>query len=206
MKDTLKQATERIFENIELDDDKLDSLMDLEQGEAEIASTGMFFWSRQLTAVCFVLVCVSLFTINQYKNYQKDNIVELIVAEVVQNHSHLKPLEVNAQAFETVANYFESLSFLPYASDKIGVTKLLNKSLLGGRYCSIQGSSAAQLRMQLSNGGVATLFQTNTSDLFSSIPSLNDDNSIVMFKSGYQVSIWQEKGLLMVLVKPATSI
>lgn len=206
MKDTLKQATERIFENIELDDDKLDSLMDLEQGEAEKASTGMFFWTRQLTAVCFVIVCVSLFAINQYKNYQKDNIVELIVAEVVQNHSHLKPLEVNAQAFETVANYFESLSFLPYASDKIGVTKLLNKSLLGGRYCSIQGSSAAQLRMQLSNGGVATLFQTNTSDLFSSIPSLNDNNSIVMFKSGYQVSIWQEKGLLMVLVKPATSI
>lgn len=206
MTDSLKQSTERIFKDIELDNDKLNALMDLEKGEAsDKASTGWSIKPRQLAAALFVVVSVSMFAINQYKHYQKDNIVELIVAEVVKNHSHLKPLEVNAQSFETVASYFDGLNFLPYVSQKMGVTQLIRQGLLGGRYCSIQGGTAAQLRMQLSNGAVATLFQTSTSELFSSIPGLNESNSVVVYQSGYQVSMWQEKGLLMVLVEPAAS-
>lgn len=206
MTDSLKQSTERIFKDIELDNDKLNALMDLEKGQAsDKASTGWSIKPRKLAAALFVVVSVSMFAINQYKHYQKDNIVELIVAEVVKNHSHLKPLEVNAQSFETVASYFDGLNFLPYVSQKMGVTQLIRQGLLGGRYCSIQGGTAAQLRMQLSNGAVATLFQTSTSELFSSIPGLNGSNSVVVYQSGYQVSMWQEKGLLMVLVAPAAS-
>ncbi len=98
------------------------------------------------------------------------------------------------------------LSFSPYLSKLERVGTVLKTSLIGGRYCSIQGNTAAQLRMQSSEGAYSTLFQTNATDLFSDIPVMTDQNSIIEYKDGFEVQIWREKGLLMVYVQPASSL
>ena len=68
-----------------------------------------------------------------------------IADEVAGQHLHLKPLEVEAGDLDQVRRYLNQLDFRPLASDAPALADL---SLQGGRYCSIQGAPAAQLRLR----------------------------------------------------------
>jgi len=76
--------------------------------------------------------------------------------------------------------------------------------LQGGRYCSIKGVTAAQLRFASeSDGKVSTLYQVPYEKaLFGSVPAIeSDDSPMVLASKGLNVQLWVEKGLLMVLVE-----
>ncbi|MFT6153398.1 MAG: hypothetical protein ACJAYK_001569 [Crocinitomicaceae bacterium] len=204
MTDSLKNVAENLFNEFELDDKKIKALLALENASSKKRS-----YIRLLSKVASlfaVAVFITLFAINQNSYYKKENMVNLIVAEVVNNHRYLKPLEVTSSQLVSVSKYFNQLSFSPYASNNDSVVSALSNTLIGGRYCSIQGTTAAQLRMESSEGSISTLFQVGMSDSFLNIPSFEKgEASIVKHKDGYEVQIWQEKGLLMVWVKPASS-
>ena len=76
--------------------------------------------------------------------------------------------------------------------------------MLGGRYCSIQSEIAAQLRYQDKAGSTHTLYQVGYDpEIFDGIlnPQKNLQPNIYDI-DGFRVSIWVEKGLLMVNVSP----
>ncbi len=126
-----------------------------------------------------------------------------IALEVVENHLKLKPLDVHTDTIAGIQSYFTQLDFSPVASAALpdqlapGAPRLL-----GGRYCSIKGDTAAQLRFQ--NGAqTVTLYQVGyRASSFGAVPELGDATAPkVLFVKGLQVSIWVEKDLLMVLVQ-----
>lgn len=207
MTDSLKDAATDLFNQFELEDNSIEKLMALEaiSGSPQTKPVIMI-WASRMAAILVIAVMATVFGVDQFNDYKKQNIIRLIVAEVVKNHSNLKPLEVTSDKLVSVSSYFDGLSFSPYSSKFESVASVLNTSLIGGRYCSIQGNTAAQLRMQSSEGVFSTLFQTNETNLFSDIPAMTDQNTIKEFKDGFEVQIWREKGLLMVYVKPASSI
>ncbi|MFT7110287.1 MAG: hypothetical protein ACI843_001955 [Psychrobacter glaciei] len=204
MTDSLKDVAKNLFNEFELDDKKINELLALEN----TISKNRFSVSiiTRVVALFAVVVFITIFSVNQNSLYKKENMVNLIVAEVVNNHRYLKPLEVTSNQLNDVSKYFNQLSFSPYASKYENVVSVLKNSLIGGRYCSIQGNTAAQLRMQSSEGSISTLFQAGMSDSFAKIPNIDKgEASVIQYKDGYEVQIWQEKGLLMVWVKPASS-
>ncbi|MFT4799487.1 MAG: hypothetical protein ACI9B8_002041 [Sulfitobacter sp.] len=66
---------------------------------------------------------------------------QLIAAEVAKNHINMKPLEVQTGKLNELKDYFTELDFSPVQSSHFSAGQLI-----GARYCSVQGVTAAQLR------------------------------------------------------------
>jgi hypothetical protein len=126
------------------------------------------------------------------------SLIQRMANEVAMKHIKMKPLDVETSEIIDVRNYFSQLSFSPYT------TKVLANNtqivLVGGRYCLIQGVKAVQLRYKKMNGGYVALFETvyNVA-LFDELPNIdNREAPVVIYIKGIKVSMWVEKGLVMV--------
>ncbi|MCL1050337.1 hypothetical protein L2755_11960 [Shewanella abyssi] len=119
-----------------------------------------------------------------------------IANEVALNHVKMKPLEVQTQQLSELRAYFTQLDFTPVNSS------FLNNSaskMLGGRYCSIQGLTAAQIRFSDNDKQLVTLYEVQYDpSLYGVLPILErGEQPTELVVRGVAVSIWVEKGLLM---------
>ena len=125
------------------------------------------------------------------------NLPLAIANEVAMNHIKMKPLEVRSQNLNALRGYFTELDFSVTSSKEFGLPQ---SGLLGGRYCSIQGVSAAQIRyLDSSRNGKVTLYQVGYDKaLYGELPNVEKgDKPKVMLVKGIKVRLWVEKGLLM---------
>jgi len=128
-----------------------------------------------------------------------------IGSEVAKNHIKLKPLEIQTASIQAIREYFTELDFSPIESSLLQAS---GKTLLGARYCSIQGVTAAQLRLKdTKTGQVQSLYQTiYKPEVFTGLPELEEGKQpITVYDKGLEVDIWVEKGLLFALTKQATN-
>lgn len=127
---------------------------------------------------------------------EKESMVQLIANEVVKNHLNLKPLEVHTNNIDGLIHYFTQLDFLLRPSREVSEFK---STLIGGRYCSLQGITAAQLRLKTPTSRKAnTLYQTEyRKDVFGSLPDLDQNQKpLLAWAKGIKVRVWVEKGIL----------
>lgn len=137
-------------------------------------------------------------------NMQPDNFSEQIAYEVVKNHLKLKPLDIKTQSMTDIQSFFTQLDFSPSRSSVLNNTlKLGEQFMLGGRYCSIKGVTAAQLRYQRDD--ISTFYQVPFDrNLHGDIPDpANKEAPLSLMIKGLNVTLWREKGLLMVLINEA---
>ena len=113
-----------------------------------------------------------------------------IIEETVHNHVAHMPLEVRGRQVKDLAPYFTGLGFEPQADEP----QMAQAELLGGRYCSIQGKRAAQLRYAASKNSYETVFQVPM------ISNLKADLPLHTHRDGYAVTMWRDQGLLKVHV------
>lgn len=182
-----------------LSDVQLDALMNLQNASSDappINRTVQYRWVASFAAVVMIMLT------SLYFNLSPDlSMDERIGNEVAKNHIKLKPLEVESSSIDVLRSYFTELDFTPIESSLI---KPLDKTLLGGRYCSIQGVTAAQLRLKDNKTGkVQSLYQTiYTPDVFKNLPRLEEGQApITIYSGGLEVDIWVEKGLLFALTR-----
>jgi len=127
---------------------------------------------------------------------EKQSMVQLIANEVVKNHLNLKPLEVHTNDIDSLIHYFTQLDFLLRPSREVNDFK---DRLMGGRYCSLQGITAAQLRLKTQTSSKAnTLYQTEyRKAVFGPLPDIDrNQKPLVAWAKGIKVRIWVEKGVL----------
>lgn len=191
IKTPLNQAVPEYLNNFELNEDQLNKLHALETNSFS-PKTSVFKYAAMI-AVCIVTL---YFSVGQYQNKMA---IYAIVEEVSQNHLKFKPLEVSDKNLLKVSQYFEKLDFNPIQSVLV---EGLNTQLLGGRYCSIQGNIAAQLRLQEQGGSLTTLFETKfNEDDFLFLPNIDKgEQPIRQFIDGQTVTLWIERGVVMALV------
>ncbi|MCG9731450.1 hypothetical protein L1D44_16775 [Shewanella sp. Isolate13] len=117
-----------------------------------------------------------------------------IANEVAKNHIKMKPLEVQTAQLSQLRAYFTELDFTLVSSSRIDDAK----QMIGGRYCSIQGLTAAQIRFVDPPQSV-TLYEVQYDKrLYGEIPIIESGEApIELVVRGVAVSIWVEKGLLM---------
>lgn len=124
-----------------------------------------------------------------------------VAEEVAANHLKLKPMEVRTGDISGIRGYFSQLDFLPLQTALPAVGSL---EMLGGRYCSVQGVTAAQLRLQASEGEpLQTLYQAAYDPgRFGPLPDIGAaEVPVEMGARGLSVSLWVEKGLLFALIR-----
>lgn len=148
-----------------------------------------------VAAAALMVMAVHLSYFSAYRNLPLE-----IAKEVAKNHIKMKPLEVNSDQISDLRRYFTQLDFL-VASSTIYPPDL--KRLLGGRYCSIQGETAAQLRFRGGENNNSTLYEVPyDEEIFGFIPHVSQgEKPQKMLVKGLSISLWVEKGLLMVSVE-----
>jgi len=142
-----------------------------------------FFASACLLIIVCLAVTFSL--INQPPLSQR------IMNEIAYNHKQDMPIEVTSDSIDDIRKYLNKLSF-PIISPE--ALKMPNWKFLGGRYCSINGKLAAQLKIKnLKDNNVYTLYQASTEAGIDKSGKVRLTEMI----DGIGVSIWREKGLLL---------
>ena len=153
---SFKQAVQHHIDEVNLSEGQLNQLKALmdTSDETDTQNKLWFGWLSIATVAVFFL----MFTVSTWVVDQPTNMVQRIAEEVVHNHLKLKPLEVKTDSIDGVRQYFSKLDFMPIDSALVNDPSL---SLIGGRYCSLQGLTAAQLRLKEdTNKTIQTFYQT----------------------------------------------
>jgi len=192
----LKQSVRNHLESYSLAEDQFRKLESLAKQAAPIST-------RQFSIFPFAVAgVVAAFLLAFFLSpliLDQNNVRERIAMEVVTNHIKLKPLEIETSSIDDIRGYFKKLDFMPVNSrlvDQFGL------EIIGGRYCSLQGITAAQLRVKKpGTNTVQTLYQTEyRKNVFKDMPVLEDgDAPVDVYMKGVKVRIWVEKGLLFAL-------
>ena len=197
MKNIFKDAMQEHINKNELSNKQLQKLQALQQGNVKIHRGNrkpLFVMAASISLLFIIAILTTQI------NFQQNHLVAQIADEVAKNHLKLKPLEIRSAQITDVQNYFDKLDFLPISS--LQFKQRNQASLAGGRYCSVKGSTAAQLRYQQKDGEFVTLYQTNYSEVFSGLTdSAEGMKPIITYARGVEVTIWVEKGLVMVTAK-----
>ena len=204
MNKTIKENVNSYLDTFELSDQQLSAFDDLENKLLEPEKPKYIkitIWSMAASVLVVSLFLNGLLSSFGTTGKTQESLIYAIASEVSYNHLKLKPLEVANTQLSQVTEYFKKLDFNPLASSQVAS---LSNRLIGGRYCSIKGNIAAQLRMQDDKGVVSTLFESrfNAED-FDFLPKIeNQEDPVSVHVDGQQVKIWVEKGLVMALVNP----
>jgi hypothetical protein len=191
MKKQLKVVVQAKVNSQSLSDNQLAELQKL-QNKIEPPKSRQRFW---LIASVAAVILVTVFSLKNFLHQERD-MVQLIASEVVANHLHLKPLEVNTATIDGIQQYFTQLTFKPIKTVQVPD---LSEKLLGGRYCSLQGISAAQLRLKNKNSATLnTLYETEyRKDIFGVLPDINKgEKPVTAWAKGIEVKIWVENDVL----------
>ena len=204
MRQPMKQAIRDRFEDIELSKEQLDELSARFAAE-EPAPAKKPAWLRvpAVAAAMIVLAIGGLLSTQVYQSHQDQVLLQSIAEEVADNHLKLKPLEVQGDDLPSVLGYFTNLDFQLLASPRI--TANSGDRLLGGRYCTIQGIDAAQLRVAASDGTLSTWYEaTLPADELKRIPDRDAGGQPAEFVvRGVDIRIWQENGIVFAEAKAA---
>lgn len=196
-KGNLKKLVQEHIESKSLSRKQLDSLMDLQN--ADVKTSSMVTKYRWFAIAAMFIIAVS--NVLYFSFLSEISLEQRIGSEVAKNHINLKPLEIQTSSLNAIRGFLTELDFIPVESSLL---KGSSKILIGGRYCSIQGVTAAQLRLKDSKTGkIQSLYQTvYDKKVFYDLPVLKENEKpITVYSKGLLVDIWIEKGLLFALTK-----
>ena len=139
--------------------------------------------------------------LNQQINIMPSNtdFIQVMASEVARNHRQLIPLEVTADTMSLVSSYFKGLSFKPIRTSLLDYK---NIQITGGRYCSLNGITAAQIRLRRSgNPNLQTLYQVEYQpEFYASLPNVDKgEKPLVLNIEGLEMTTWVEKDLVFAL-------
>ena len=116
---------------------------------------------------------------------------EAVAREIALNHVQALDPDVRGASFEAVAGQLGKLDFAPVRPDHVGMDEVI-----GGRYCSLGGEMAAQIRFVDAKDRVCTLYQVRDTGAFEGVQEGTFDTS------GVRVHVWREGGVLVGLAEP----
>lgn len=198
MKDPLRKQVKQHLDQVRLNDEQLSALEEMmarEPGQAPV-KTYRLRMPLAVAAMMFIAAVTAILLV-QFPGKGTDEMPQLIAKEVVKNHLKLKPMEVTSASINEIRGYFSKLDFMPIESRFLASSGL---QLIGGRYCSIQGVTAAQLRLKQGES-LQTLYQTEyLPETFGKLPRVDmGEQPLSVYSRGVRVEIWVEKDLLFAL-------
>ena len=194
MKQSLPDALRAHYQEASLDQDQLAQLRQLLPKPEPEPRRRLLFYRLMLPAAVLVVLAMGFLGL---RSYQRHTMIQQILQESIYNHKKNLAMDVNTASMEEIRLQLTQLSFRIADLEKLAQPAL---QLEGGRYCSLLGEPAALLRMT-DPGNQAenyTLYQVPLPPRLAHLAK----NPIWRQKSGFQVSMWGENGILVVLTGP----
>ena len=127
----------------------------------------------------------------------KATMTERLLAEIAMNHQKRLNVEVSTDQYEVLQ---EKLNRLDFSIFPVKSELIVNYTLLGGRYCSIHGGLAVQLKVrEKASGEFMTLYVTKLTDKLEDITPLDAEFD------GVRIRLWKEDNRVLALAKDAES-
>ncbi len=185
MKNPLKEQVHKHYQNFELSSEQLDNLdqVQRERGERER--------SQLLFKASFTAMAASVLLLILYLFRGTVPLPGEIAEEIAYNHNKQMKMEIKTSSLDPIQSFLSKVDFTIIQSEYLPAETW---EIVGGRYCSIQGRLAVQMRVKnIMTGKTQTLYQ---------VPyprDLENSKTIPMdtYVNGVQVKIWKEKGLLL---------
>jgi len=121
----------------------------------------------------------------------------LVAKEIAVNHNKHLAIEYPTGDYHALNRLMDKLDFSSVISKRLPSGQY---RLLGGRYCSIQGQLALQLKLRDRAGNLYTLYQAPLNKLLSGIRQ--GEQTI----DGVRITLWREAGLLFGLASSQTQL
>ncbi len=121
----------------------------------------------------------------------------LVAKEIAVNHNKHLAIEFPTGDYHELNRLMGKLDFSGVISKRLAPGEY---RLLGGRYCSIQGQLALQLKLQDRAGNLYTLYQAPLNKILTSIRQ--GEQRI----DGLRITLWREAGLLLGLASSPTQV
>jgi hypothetical protein len=144
-------------------------------------------WAIAAGAMVLLIGAVIFINTRSHRIY----IAELI-SEIAYNHNRNLEMEIKSDSLKEIASYLSRLDF-----PLIHPTRLPpdNWEMIGGRYCSLKGQFAAQLKLRNKvNQKIYTLYQIEKPHGINNIADFSEH-----FAKGVKVNLWLERGLILAL-------
>lgn len=122
-------------------------------------------------------------------------ITATVVRHAAQGHNQQQELDFRAARAADLRQAMKSLDFTPVEP---AMMSSMNMHLVGARYTTIEGVMAAQILYLDPKGDPCTLYQAQPVD---KLARISKSEHVI---DGLRVSVWREKGLVMVLTRPVT--
>lgn len=201
---SLKHGVQQQLNKKQLSNKQLSHLLALQRTSIKEAAVPYFSQYTMATLASALLLSFVFgffyFTEARYGSIQ--TLEQQIAEEVAGNHLKLKPLELSSNSLLEISSFFKQLDFLPVNPALVPFTK---KTLLGGRYCSIQGVTALQLRVVNNESNkIQSLFETAyDKKVFKDFPDRGEgrSNALTVYVKGMKVDMWIEKDILFALIE-----
>lgn len=202
---TLKDTCKTHYQQQSLSKKQLDTLMDLQkrhkggkesqdENDKNPVVNGAVFPSVKTRS--FFAMAASLFVVifaswmYGIDGVSKTDIREQVAREIAYNHSKRMALEIASNDLGDVRSHLSELDFTLVDSSRARQSQW---QLMGGRYCSIQGKLAAQLRIRKNSGdSYYTYYQAIIPDDFKL-----DGTSYSTWIEGTYIELWIEGGVLL---------
>lgn len=177
------------FDRYQLSDDQLRRLRDIQAGYSPPLPDAAVTSIRYITPVAVLAgLMIAVIAWRQMTGSGLD--IPTLAAEIAYHHNQRMGLEVESSSLDKVRDYLERLNFPLIESSRYPAA---HWDLAGGRYCSLKGQPAAQMRLHNRyTGKTVTLYQLLAP------PGMDGfDGSYEGFDQGVRIEIWKERGLLL---------
>ncbi|MGH9456022.1 MAG: hypothetical protein ACRD2J_00080 [Thermoanaerobaculia bacterium] len=158
---------------------------------------GWWWWIRTAAAAVFIIAgtatAVWLTVFAGSSPETPAQIARTIAEKAALGHNQPQELDFRVSRTSELRAAMKSLDFTPVEPEKMAA---MNMRVVGARYTTIEGILAAQIRYLEPNGAPCTLYLVRPVGPLANIPS--GEHEI----DGVLVTLWHEKGLLMVLARP----
>lgn len=152
---------------------------------------------RNLTAAAVLLIILSAAIWYGVRikttSLRPSEIASMVAQQAALGHNERQELEFRVTRCEQLRQQMKSLDFAPVEPEMM---RKMNMRIVGARYTTIEGGMAAQIIYLDSKGVPCTLYEVRPIERLARVPPSERD------VDGLKVSMWREKGLLMVLARP----
>jgi hypothetical protein len=172
----LERLVKAYYEDAELPEARIDAIL----ADAPPRAMPERVWYMRIAAVAATLVIG--FGFLHFYLTERDTTTR-VLAEIAMNHKKQLAVEVTADTFVDIGRALERLEFdVPRPERLLG-----GFDLLGGRYCSIHGNLAAQLKLRdPETGAVHTLYVTDLSAGLAGVAEGTANHD------GVDITLWHE--------------
>lgn len=176
----LDRLVKEFYETESLPEARVDAIL----AGAPARATPAKVWYARIAAVAATIALASW--LGHVYLVERD-LTARVLAEIAMNHKMGLSVEVAASDFATAGHALDRLDFPLRAPAALAP----GLELLGGRYCSIQGQLAAQLKLRdAASGAVRTLYAAKLG------PELAGVLRTTAVHEGVKITLWDEGGVL----------